>query len=160
MHTAFNVCYCVKNVGDRSAGSRIDIKEEPDATPDHEPGKVLVVDDERDLADLTELLLCSHGLKVAVAYSAGEALRALETDSDINAVFSDVMMPGMNGLQLAGVIRKLYPHVKILLTSGYTSPTLLAEHRPEPPYLFTAKPYRIETVVELLRSPTDRSFND
>ena len=159
MHTAFNVCYCVKNAGDRSIGSQIDVKGEPQDTPGYELRKVLVVDDERDLVDLAELLLCSHGLQVAVAYSAGEALRVLERDQEIDAVFSDVMMPGMNGLQLADVVRNLYPNVRILLTSGYTSPTLLAEHVPDRPYLFTAKPYRIDTVVELLRSAPHRNFS-
>jgi CheY-like chemotaxis protein len=128
------------------------VQEEPGDTLDTELRKVLVVDDERELADLAELLLCSCGLKVTVAYSATEALRILESDREINAIFSDVMMPGMNGLQLASVVKGLYPQIKIVLTSGYTSPALLAEHGYDRPYFFTPKPYRIQTVIELLRS--------
>jgi two-component system OmpR family response regulator len=60
------------------------------------------------------------------------------------------MMPGMTGLQLASVVGNLYPQVKIVLTSGYTPPELLAER--DRLYLYTAKPYEIETVIELLRS--------
>ncbi|MEN3277926.1 MAG: hypothetical protein V7631_3716 [Massilia sp.] len=112
--------------------------------------KVLVVDDEEDLAYLAEALLCSEGLDVVVANSAMEALRILEKDDGIDALFSDVMMPGMTGLQLADAVRDMYPRVKIVLTSGYTLPALLADRQAH--YLFTPKPYRIDTVMKLLRS--------
>ena len=82
------------------------------------------------------------------AYSAAKALLALASDPDITAVFADVMMPGMSGLELAGVVGKLYPNVTIVLTSGYTPPELLAER--DRLYRFTPKPYRIETVIQLL----------
>jgi CheY-like chemotaxis protein len=112
--------------------------------------KVLVVDDEADLAGLAEALLGSRGLEVVVANSAMEALQILARDGDIDAVFSDVMMPGMNGLQLADAVSELYPRVKIVLTSGYTVPAMLEDR--ERRYLFTAKPYRIDTIMQLLRS--------
>ncbi|QOL52006.1 response regulator [Massilia litorea] len=112
--------------------------------------KVLVVDDEADLADLAEALLRSRGLDVVVANSAMEALQILARDGDIDAVFSDVMMPGMNGLQLADALSEFYPRLKIILTSGYTVPSMLEDR--ERRYLFTTKPYRIDTIMKLLRS--------
>lgn len=112
--------------------------------------KVLVVDDEADLANLAEMLLSSEGLDVVVANSAMDALAILAQDKDIDALFSDVMMPGMTGLQLADAVRELYPRVKIVLTSGYTLPALLADRHAS--YLFVPKPYRIDTVMKLLRS--------
>ena len=112
--------------------------------------KVLVVDDEADLADLADALLSSRGLEVVVANSAMEALHILAQDDGIDAVFSDVMMPGMNGLQLADAVTEFYPRVKIVLTSGYTVPALLEDR--ERHYLFTPKPYRIDTIMTLLRS--------
>lgn len=112
--------------------------------------KVLVVDDEPDLADLAAALLCGHGLEAMVAYSGLDALKALDSERDIDAVFSDVMMPGMTGLQLAECIRERYPRVKVVLTSGYTIPSLLAGARQ--PFLFTSKPYSIETIIRLLLS--------
>ena len=112
--------------------------------------KVLVVDDEADLADLAQALLSSRGLDVVVANSAMEALTILGQDADIDAVFSDVMMPGMNGLQLADAVTEFFPRTKIVLTSGYTVPSLM-ENR-ERRYLFTSKPYKLDTVMALLRS--------
>ncbi|KQQ91949.1 hypothetical protein ASF77_08480 [Massilia sp. Leaf139] len=111
--------------------------------------RVLVVDDEHDRADLVEALLSNDGLEVRVAYGAAEALQILESDPDIDAVFSDIMMPGMTGLQLADAVGYLYPSIRVVLTSGYTSPALMASHGHT--HLFVPKPYRIETVLKLLR---------
>ena len=112
--------------------------------------KVLVVDDEPDLADFAAALLSARGLEVLVAYSAQEAVRLLAADNEIDAVVSDVVMPGMTGLQLADAIQEMYPRVKVVLTSGYTLPDLLTNR--ERPYLFATKPYRIETILNLLNS--------
>ena len=112
--------------------------------------KVLVVDDEVDLADMAEALLTSRGLDVVVAHSAIDALKILDQDADIDAVFSDIMMPGMNGLQLADAVSEFFPRIKIVLTSGFTGPAMLANR--ERSYLFATKPYRIDTIVALLRS--------
>ena len=112
--------------------------------------KVLVVDDERDLADVAAALLGAHGLEAMTAYSAPEALALLAADNGIDAVFSDVVMPGMTGLQLADAVSAMYPRVKVVLASGYTMPSLLAGR--ERQYLFTSKPYRIETILTLLRA--------
>jgi CheY-like chemotaxis protein len=112
--------------------------------------KVLVVDDETDLADVASMLLSAHGLDVVTAYSAQEALQQLDQDPQIDAVMSDIMMPGMNGLELGDAIRAMYPHLKVILVSGYT---LVSEFDGrERPYLFAAKPYKIATILTLLRS--------
>ena len=112
--------------------------------------KVLVVDDERDLADLAEALLCHHGFEVSVAYCATDALRILQDDQHIGAVFTDLTMPGMNGLQLAQTVNERYPTIKVVLTSGYASPHMMAGRAGTYPY--AAKPYQIETVIGLLRN--------
>lgn len=149
----WNIHRC--NSGDRPlpAGRGAGAVEDPDASaPARLPQlrKVLVVDDEQDLADMAQALLGAHGLDVVVAYSAHEALRVLASDNEIDAVFSDVVMPGMTGLQLADAVTEMYPKVKVVLASGYTLPALLAER--ERHYLFASKPYRIETILKLLRT--------
>lgn len=117
--------------------------------------KLLVVDDERDLADLAEVLLHSSGLDVRVAYSGLEALRILESDPEIDALFSDIMMPEMTGLQLANAVSVLYPRVRIVLTSGFTPPSVMSER--QRPYHYVPKPYSMDTVLKLLRSGPKKS---
>jgi len=112
--------------------------------------KILVVDDERDLADLAEVLLLGSGLEVRVAYSGLEALRILESEPDIDALFSDIMMPDMTGLQLADAVAALYPKIRIVLTSGFTPPALMSER--ERNHIYVPKPYSIDAVLKLLRA--------
>jgi CheY-like chemotaxis protein len=110
--------------------------------------KVLVIDDERDLADITGALLDAHGISNVVAYSPGEGLKVLASELQINALFSDIMMPEMTGLQLALKVREAYPAVKIVLTSGFTPPGLLSGHGGL--YQYIKKPYDILAVIRLL----------
>lgn len=104
-----------------------------------------MVDDEPDLVDLAQVLLGYYGIDVCVAHGGAEALEMLAADPEIDTLFSDVMMPGMNGLELADTARLRHPHLHILLTSGYTAPELLNPHSRR--YTFIAKPYKIENVI-------------
>ncbi|WP_296000075.1 response regulator [Rugamonas sp.] len=132
-----------------SAAASENARSAPDDAIGAEQLKVLVVDDDQDLADVAEILLRSNGIEVVVAYSATQALSLLEQDPSINAVFSDIMMPNITGLELARTIHDLYPEVRVVLTSGFTALALLDNAGHSEP--FVAKPYRIEKVIDLLR---------
>ncbi len=110
--------------------------------------KILVVDDESDLADLAAELLAYHGMDTLVAYSADEALQLLELHRDVNAVFSDVMMPAMTGFDLAAKVARLYPAIRIVLTSGFTA--LNYWNSRDRRFRFIGKPYSIDAVIPLL----------
>lgn len=112
--------------------------------------KLLLVDDEADGAEFAAVLLRSHGLQVIVVHSASEALEILGKQADIDIVLSDIMMPGMTGLQLAESIRAMYPSIKVVLMSGYVLPELL--RNPERNYLFVEKPYKMDFLLKILRS--------
>ncbi len=66
---------------------------------------VLVVDDEKEIADLIEIYLVSDGYKVFKASSADEGLEILKNEN-INLALLDIMMPGMNGLEMCKKIRQ------------------------------------------------------
>jgi len=80
---------------------------------------ILVVDDEDSLLALSAEILQLDGYQVFTAESAQQALKILETEK-INLLLSDVIMPEMDGYQLASIVTKQYPDIKILLFSGYS----------------------------------------
>lgn len=130
-----SIAQCAAEANDRLEDSRLTI---------------LVVDDEPGLADIAGELLNFYGIDAVIAYSAQQALAFMKTRTDIDAIFSDVTMPGMSGLELAEIISDLYPSVKIVLASGYTS---LSERQRHARYFpVVAKPYSIETVIRHLKS--------
>ena len=79
--------------------------------------KILIVDDERGLADTLCDILCRAGYDCRAEYSGSEALAHLE-QSQPALVISDVMMPGLNGVDLAKKIRGRFPECRVLLFSG------------------------------------------
>jgi nitrogen-specific signal transduction histidine kinase/CheY-like chemotaxis protein len=83
-------------------------------------GRVLLVEDDATVAALTGQMLESIGLSVMHAKSAADALKSLSGMPEPDIVFSDVMMPGgMNGVELAREIRRNWPNLPVVLTTGY-----------------------------------------
>lgn len=79
---------------------------------------ILVVDDEAPLTKISAAILEESGYRVFTAVNGDQALSILGKES-IDLVISDVIMPGMDGFELAQKIRKNYPLVKLQLVSGY-----------------------------------------
>ena len=98
--------------------------------PDRSLPKILVVDDEKRIADTLSEILEMSGFHVATAYDGWDALEAAARFHP-DYLLSDVLMPRMNGVDLAIAMRKMYPDAKILLFSGQAgiSEILLAGHR-------------------------------
>lgn len=103
------------------------------------PGlKVLVVEDSEHVRYFARQLLDDLGCKVIEASSGNEALEVLQ-EHDVDLVFSDIMMPGMTGLELAQQIKERYSAIPVLLASGYSSTQFIPQDQREFPIL--RKPY-------------------
>ena len=111
-------------------------------------GHVLLVEDDREVSALTRELLTSLGFSVIHVASADAALGALADARDIDLVLSDIMMPGgVNGLQLAREIRRRYPTLPILLTTGYVES---ASDIGDGEFNVLLKPYTLESLADAL----------
>ena len=83
---------------------------------------VLVVEDNDTLGEMTCELLEAHGYRAIYADGATQALALLGSDSaGFDLVFTDVVMPGMSGIELGLEVRRRYPGLPVVLTSGYNA---------------------------------------
>ncbi len=81
---------------------------------------VLLVDDDDDMRETMQAVLAEAGYDVLAAATGTEGLRLLrERDAGIGLLIADYAMPGMNGLDLIRTARAVWPHLPILLVSGY-----------------------------------------
>jgi len=81
--------------------------------------KILIVDDEPALKALASEILSSNGYQILEADNAKEALDILDHNK-VDLVLSDVIMPEIDGYELATILKDEYPEVKIILASGFT----------------------------------------
>ena len=91
-----------------------------------EEKKILIVEDEKVIADSLAQILCAHEYEARVAYSAETAICMLDWWSPDLAIL-DVMLPKMNGIEFAGVLKDLCPECRILLFSGQPSVEILVD---------------------------------
>lgn len=118
-------------------------------SPDLRAHRLLLVDDDPDLLEITFELLTAYGFDVVKASSAEAALAILQDRADIEILLSDVVMPGMSGLQLAYKARELNPGLKIILVSGYPNPAIESGHGYLGDFEFLEKPYRVDDILRL-----------
>jgi CheY-like chemotaxis protein len=125
---------------------------EEEETAQRKPG-ILVVDDERVLADTTAAVLRGAGYDAKTAYDGYDALEIIKTFHP-DLVLTDIMMPAMNGLELAITIRKTYPRTRVVLFSGQAGIADMLEDSRTRGYEFPllAKPVHPSQLIEKLRS--------
>ncbi|HLZ04298.1 MAG TPA: PAS domain-containing protein [Bradyrhizobium sp.] len=111
--------------------------------------RVLLVEDNDEVGTFSTELLEDLGYTVRRVAEAGAALGILSDDEfAVDLVFSDVIMPGMNGVELARIIRDRYPGLPVVLTSGYSN--VLAENAHHG-FELIQKPYSVESLSRILR---------
>ena len=114
--------------------------------------KALLVDDQADVLE-TAIGLFSHlGYEVLSANNGEQALATLRGNPDISILFSDVVMPGMSGVELAKIARREFPDMKVVLASGYVKSTLQDNNPDVSAFDLIAKPYRLSDLIKMLSS--------
>jgi CheY-like chemotaxis protein len=125
------------------------IPEDLEPSVDGHGMRVLVVEDNLDVGTFANQTLTELGYVTVWATNAEEALAELDRNaSQFDAVFSDVVMPGMNGIDLAHEIRRMYDDLPVLLASGYSH--VLARKGTDG-FELLHKPYSVEQLSRTLR---------
>ena len=109
-------------------------------------GRILLVEDNPEVGEFAQNLLREIGHEVEWAHSGEEALGRAKAQS-FDAVFSDVVMPGMSGLELAEVLKRSHPDLPVILTTGYSDQIAAGGAGGRTVIL---KPYRLETLSTAL----------
>ena len=121
-------------------------------------GRVLIVDDEENHRKSLAIGLRLEGFEVLEAANGEEGLEVLEREEAlVDVVIVDLMMPGINGLDLARRLRFRAPQVKVLLTSAYHLSPRQLQRADVGAVGFVPKPYELRELVDFLRSKVGSS---
>jgi PAS domain S-box-containing protein len=144
----------------RYAGALV---EGPDAPPgDHLPSAedrelILVVDDEALVREFSVAALNTLGYRVLEAGSAQAALAILIERPDIDLMFTDIVMPEMNGRKLADLARERRPDLPIIFTTGYTRNAIVHNGVLDAGVELIGKPFTLEELARRVREVLDRA---
>jgi PAS domain S-box-containing protein len=113
---------------------------------------VLLVEDEASVRGLISSVLKRLGYKVLVAANGGEAFMLTEKyTGGIDLMMTDVVMPGMNGRELAERLRQFKPEMEVLFTSGYTESVIVHNAVVDERLNFIGKPYSMQGIARKIR---------
>lgn len=119
---------------------------------------VLVVDDEPSILALAKEILSSQGYRVLITSDGEQALKILKQER-IELIISDVIMPNMDGYQLAAQVQKHYPNIKLQMVSGFADDRHNGITNDALHQNMLYKPYTSTTLLQHVRRLLDKPFN-
>ncbi len=140
----------------RAQGEQTPPKTEALPQPSMGTESILLTEDDDGVRQLAVAMLQGFGYRVPASAEPSEALTWLTSSSEpIDALVTDVIMPGMNGRELAGAVLAQRPNTKVLYVSGYTANVIVHHGVLKPGVEFLAKPYSREGLARRLREVLD-----
>jgi PAS domain S-box-containing protein len=122
---------------------------------------ILFAEDSESLREMATEYLQSVGYRVIPAASGKDALlRAKDFNGTIHLLLTDVVMPELNGPELAKEMVSIRPRIKVIFTSGYASEALANRGSLDPAVAFIQKPYRPKALARRIREILDAPVND
>ncbi|MEK7399290.1 MAG: PAS domain S-box protein [Candidatus Poribacteria bacterium] len=113
---------------------------------------VLLVEDDNFVREVTTDFLKHLGYNVLIAENGGMAFIVAEQyNQTIHLLLTDIVMPGINGRQLAERLLKIHPEMKVLYTSGYTQNVIAHHGVLEEGFNFIGKPFRLQDLAKKIR---------
>ncbi len=115
----------------------------------------LVVEDEAQVREMTVTALRELGYAVRHAPNGAEALRLLSENLPVTLLFTDIVMPGMTGRELADRVAETRPELRVLYTTGYTRDAVVHDGTLDPGTAFLAKPFNVADLAHKVRQTID-----
>ncbi len=118
---------------------------------------ILVAEDEEEVRKLAVDILRKQGYRILEAPHGGDAFLICEQGKEpVHLLLTDVVMPGLNGPELARRLRYFHPEMKVLFMSGYTDNTIFQQGVLDHGMFFLQKPFTVEGLVGKVREVLDR----
>jgi PAS domain S-box-containing protein len=133
----------------------VDVPAQVAPAPVDRVGRILVVEDQVEIREMTALLLGRAGFDVITAADADEALIAAALPGGVDVLVSDVVMPGISGITLAEMMMERYPAIGVILLSGYAPNHADLERVTAAGAVFLAKPVSSEQLLRAVNRAAD-----
>jgi len=117
--------------------------------------KILVIDDEIGICDGIQRALTSRGLLVDTAYDGDTGLQKIKEDT-YDLVLIDVMMPGINGIDLISTIQTIDQEIICIIITGYATVELAVQAIKQGAYDFLAKPFSVDELILVVNQGIER----
>jgi PAS domain S-box-containing protein len=141
-----------------SISSPVTTSEEPRSVNRRRPGgeTVLVVEDEDLVLDVATRILSRNGYHVLGARGGAQALEQIRTHRGvIHLLLTDVVMPGLTGSEVAAMVTKIRPKIRVLYMSGYPESVVTSNGVVQPGIRLVSKPFVAADLLDLVRSTLD-----
>ena len=117
---------------------------------------ILVVEDEESVRGFVERVLGARGYHVLTAPNGSEAVETAQThEGRIDLLFTDIVMPGMSGIEVIDLVRRVRPEARVLCTSGYAEGGAIESLVLDPGIPFLGKPYAASALLTRVRAVLD-----
>jgi signal transduction histidine kinase/CheY-like chemotaxis protein len=113
---------------------------------------ILVIDDEEDVAEIIEKMVVTIGYKVSKVFNGKEAVEFYEKKwKEIGVVIIDMVMPGMGGEEIYGMLKKINPNIKVIISSGYSMNHAINNVIKDGAKVFLQKPFNLDEIAKQIQ---------
>jgi len=115
---------------------------------------IMLVDDEVPFVETMTKRLAKRNLTVITAFSGQEALEKLDKNRNLDVIILDVKMPGMDGIETLGEIKKAHPLVEVVMLTGHATVETAIEGMKSGAYDYLMKPCNIDQLIQKVKEAT------
>lgn len=121
---------------------------------------ILLVEDDDAVRAVTQRALSRFGYEVLSASGGTEALALADQHEEIHLLLTDIMMPGMNGVEVAAQVSQRRPGIRVFYMSGYADQDLVRQGLLTPGTRFLQKPFTPQELAESVRGILDGTLEE